>query len=108
MSEKDLKKWSYGSFDYRTDYNTSAHLMQWFDNEFVVVVSSFPGVECTNIVQRYNLAQKKKIKIDCPDTVLQYNRSMGGVDLTDMLPFTEPISSQEKDGTSNPSSIVLI
>ena len=86
MSEKDLKKCGRGWFDYRTDYNTGTHLLKWFDNKCVVIGLSYVGVECTNTIERYNLAQKqKKVKIDCPDMVSQYNRSMGGVDLADIL-----------------------
>ena len=85
MSEKDLKKCGCGSFNYWTDYNTEIHLLKWFENKCVVVGSSFAGVECTNTVKRYDLAQKKKVKINCPDMVSQYNQSMGGVHLAGML-----------------------
>ena len=91
MSKKDLRKRVRGSFDYWTDYNTRTHLLKWFDKKCVVVGSSFVGVECTNTVKKYDLAQTKKVKIDCPDMFSQYNRSTGGVDLTDML-----IPSHEK------------
>ena len=67
-----------GSFDSRTDYNTGTQFLKWFGNKCVVVVSSFAGVECMNTVERYDLAQKKKVKIDCPDLISQYNRSMIG------------------------------
>ena len=67
----------------------------------VDVGSSFADVECTNTVERYDLAQNKKVKVDCPDMVSQYNRSMiGFIWLIGWLPFTEPISSQEKDISS--------
>ena len=84
MSKKDLKKCGHGSFDYRTDCNTGTYLLKWFD-KCVVVVLSFARVECTNTVERYDLAQK--VKIDCHDMVSQYNQSMGGVDLAD-IPIT--------------------
>ena len=73
MSKKDLRKRVRGSFDYWTDYNTRTHLLKWFDNKCVVVGSSFAGVECTNTVKKYDLAQTKKVKIDCPDMFSQYN-----------------------------------
>ena len=85
MTEKDLKPRGRGSFDYRTDCNTGLHLLKWFDNKCVIVGSSFAGVECHNTVQRYDQAKKEKVTIDCPDIVSQYNQSMGGVDLADML-----------------------
>ena len=85
MSERDLQKHGRGSFDSRTDCNTWTHLLKRFDNKCIVVGSSFAGVECTNTVKKYDLAQKKNVKIDCPDMVSQYNWSMDGVDLADML-----------------------
>ena len=85
LSENDLKKCSRGSFDYRMNYNTGTHLLKWFDKKYAVVGSSFARVECTNTVKRYDLTQKKKVNIDCRGMVSQYNRSMGGVDLADML-----------------------
>ena len=84
MSKKDLKKCGRGSFDYRTYYNAGTHLLKWFDNKFVVFGSSFAAVECAKAVEKYNLAQKK-VKINCFDMVSQYNRSMVGFDLVDML-----------------------
>ena len=77
MSEKNLKKRGCGSFDYWTDYNTRTHVLKWFEDKCAVVGSNFAGVECINTVERYDLAQKKKVKVNCPDIVSQYNRSMG-------------------------------
>ena len=74
-----------GSFDYWTDYNTGTHLLKWFNNKCVVVGSRFARVECTNAVKKYDLAQTKKVKSDCPDMFSQYNRSMDGVGLSDIL-----------------------
>ena len=85
MAEKDLKACGRHSFDYQTDGNTGLHLLKWFDNKCVIVGSSFAGIECHNMVQRYDQAKKEKVTIDCPDRVSQYNQSMGGVDLADML-----------------------
>ena len=109
MSEKDLKKCGCGSFDYWTDYNTRTHLLKLFDNKCVVVGSSFAGVECTNTVERYNLTQRRR----SISTVLTWSLSITDqwvrlIWLICSLPFTEPVSSQEKDGTTNSSSIVLI
>ena len=90
-------------------YNTGTHLLKWFDNICVVIESSFLAVQCTNTNKRFDLAKTNKIKVDCPDMFPQYKRSTGGVDLTDVLiPCFRANTSQEKDGTSKSSSIVLI
>ena len=75
--QKNIKTRCRGSFDYWMDYNTGPHLLRWFDNKCLVVGSSFAGVEYTNKVERYDLAQRKKVKINCPDMVSQYNQSGG-------------------------------
>ena len=80
MSEKDLKKRDRVSFDYWTIYNNRTYFLKWFDNKCVVVGSGFAGVEWTDTVERYDLAQKK-VKIDCPDMVSQYNRFILFIDL---------------------------
>lgn len=85
MSEKYLKKQGSGSFDYRTDKNSGLHLIKWFDNKSVVLGSTFSGVESTTTFERYNTMEKKKMKVNYLGMVLQYNQSMGGVDLVDML-----------------------
>ena len=77
ISEKNLKKQLCGSFDYRTDYNIRTYVLKWFEDKCVVVGSNLAGVEFINTVERYDLAQKKKVKVNCPDIVSQYNRSMG-------------------------------
>ena len=107
MSEKNLKKRGCGSFDYWTDYNTRTHVLKWFEDKCAVVGSNFAGVECINTVERYDLAQKKKVKINCPDIVSQYSRSMGyGGDQWWELVWL--ILWQKKVATSNLSSTVGI
>ena len=107
MSEKNLKKRGCGSFDYWTDYNTRTHVLKWFEDKCAVVGSNFAGVECINSVERYDLAQKKKVKINCPDIVSQYSRSMGyGGDQWWELVWL--ILWQKKVATSNLSSTVGI
>ncbi|CAB3977807.1 Hypothetical predicted protein [Paramuricea clavata] len=60
-SEKQLKKDGRGSFDYRTDDTSSKKVKRWDGKA------------------------KKHVDVKCPDVVCQYNESMGGVDLADML-----------------------
>ena len=85
MSEKDLKKEGRGSYDYRTDQNTGTHLLKWFGNKCVLLGSIYSGVKALSTVQRFDLKQKKQVDVQCPDMVKDYNGSMSGVDLADML-----------------------
>lgn len=84
-SEKDLKKDGRGSFDYRTDASSQLHIVRWLDNKCVQLVSTYAGVKASKTVKRWDRKAKKHVDISCPDMVSQYNESMGGVDLADML-----------------------
>ena len=65
MGEKYLKKEGLGAYDYWTDQNTGKDFVKWFNNEFVLVSSTFAGVETTTILES-DVKQKKKV-------LLQYN-----------------------------------
>ena len=71
----------HSAYDYRTDHNTGTHLVGWFNNKCVLVGSTFTGVEATTKLERFDVKQKKKVQVQCPDMVAQYNASVGGVDL---------------------------
>ena len=85
MSKKDLKKEGGGSYNYRTDQNTGTHLLKWFDSKCVLLGSTYSGVKVSSTLQRFDLKQKKQVDVQCPDMIKDYNGSMGGVDLADML-----------------------
>lgn len=53
----------------------------WKDNKFVSLISSYVGLLPTTKARRYCRAENKKIEIDCPNVITEYNRFMGGVDL---------------------------
>nr|XP_047141258.1 piggyBac transposable element-derived protein 1-like [Hydra vulgaris] len=62
------------------------------DNKGVRLASTYVGVlpfknESNNTLKtsRYDRAQKKRIEIDCPNIIREYNAHMGGVDLMDGL-----------------------
>ena len=84
-SEKDLKKDGRGSYDYRTDANSDLHIVRWLDNKCVQLVSTYAGVKALHMVKRWDGTAKKHIDVKCPDMISQYNESVGGVDLADML-----------------------
>ena len=84
-TEKDLKKQSCGSFDYRTDVNTGLHVVKWLDNKCVHLALTFSGVKVEKTVPRWDSKKKQHIQAQCPYIVASYNSSMGGVDLADML-----------------------
>ena len=83
--EKDLKKTGRGSHDYLTDANSGITITKWYDNKCVQLISSYCDLDSTIKVKRWDNTSKTYIDINCPAAVQEYNKSMGGVDLADML-----------------------
>lgn len=84
-SNKDLAKEERGSMDYRVDSNSGMIIVKWVDNSVVQMVSNFVGINPMSTIERWCKQSKAKKDIPCPQIVKQYNKSMGGVDLADML-----------------------
>lgn len=74
-----------GDFDYATECNSGIVAVKWKDTATVTLVSSFVGPEPCGEISRWSAKDRQKVKIPCPQIVLEYNKHMGGVDLSDML-----------------------
>ena len=85
VSEKELKKEVRESYDYRTNFNSGLHLVKWYDNKCVHLASTFSGVNATSSEKRWDSKAKNHKDVLLSDMVSDYNSSMGGVDLADML-----------------------
>ncbi|KAK3907910.1 Chimeric ERCC6-PGBD3 protein [Frankliniella fusca] len=81
---KNLQARGRGSYESQVNKNAVV-VVQWADNKAVCLASSYVGVEPAATIKRYCKDQKAKADVPCPQAVLQYNKSMGGVDLGDML-----------------------
>lgn len=57
----------------------------WRDTKVVNLISNFVGTTPMQSVERFDKKLKKKIIIDCPSIVKQYNSYMGGVDFLDSM-----------------------
>lgn len=55
----------------------------WKDNKTVTLLSTFAGENPVERVERFDRKQKKKVNVNCPFIIKEYNRHMGGVDLLD-------------------------
>lgn len=82
--DKTLIKRGRGSFDYSTN-NNDVIVVKWADNKCVTLASTASGVEPVATVLRYDKIEKKKVQVQCPQIVKQYNEHMGGVDLSNMF-----------------------
>ena len=85
ISNKDLKKEGRGSFDYRTDMNSTLRVVKWHDNKAVTVASTLEGVGASLTNKRWDAKSKDHADVSYPDMIGNYDQSMGGVDLSDML-----------------------
>lgn len=84
-TEKDIKKRGRGSHSFRTDANSGITITKWYDNKCVQLISNHCDPQTTNKIKRWDRQSKTYIEINCPTVVQEYNKSMGGVDLADML-----------------------
>ena len=84
-SAKDLTKQGRGSYDCRVDLNSAIIIVRWMDNSVVQLASNFVGVNPVGKIDRWVKSANARSQVDCPQIVLHYNKSMGGVDLADML-----------------------
>ena len=84
-AEKYLKKESRGSYDYRTDMGSGLVITKRFDSKCVYMCSTYVSLTETTEVKRWDRSASKYINVQCPEVVREYNKSMGGADLSDML-----------------------
>ena len=66
-----------GSSDVVTDVSSSITAVRWKDNKVVNEISTFIGK------QRYCHREKRRVNIEQPNIINQYNMSKGGVDCMD-------------------------
>uniref|UniRef100_A0A1B0AA25 DDE_Tnp_1_7 domain-containing protein n=1 Tax=Glossina pallidipes TaxID=7398 RepID=A0A1B0AA25_GLOPL len=65
--------------------NSIIFAVLWNDNNVVHMISTYAGVEPQDYVQRWDRKTKKCITITRPFAVTEYNKFMGGVDMSDQL-----------------------
>lgn len=74
------------SFEMTTKINSSDMVsVTWRDTKVVNLISNFLGTYPLQTVDRFDKKLKKKITVDCPNIVKQYNSYMGGVDFLDSM-----------------------
>jgi len=72
-----LKKQPRGTCDFRHDKNTGVVVVRWHDNSVVTVASNCYGVEPYGQAQRWSYAENKRVAIQQPHLIAQYNCNMG-------------------------------
>ena len=97
-TEKDIKKKGRGTHAYKTDANSGLTVTKWFDNKCIQLASTYCDPDSVSFVKRRNSTEKKYVEISCPTVVQEYNKNMGGVDLSDMLIAFTSQPSKSSDG----------
>ncbi|XP_054281215.1 piggyBac transposable element-derived protein 2-like [Macrosteles quadrilineatus] len=83
--DKDLLKKGHGFSKMKIDVDNKVRACKWVDNKVVCLLSTFSGADPADEVERWSEAEKRKIQVPRPAIVMEYNASMRGVDLHDML-----------------------
>ncbi|MCL4125853.1 UNVERIFIED_CONTAM: hypothetical protein GTU68_039532 [Idotea baltica] len=82
---KQLKMEGRGSFDYCVEKVSDCIAIKWHDNKEVHLLSNYAGIEPLDKCSRWDGKLNKKIEIDRPFAINEYNQYMGAVDLSDMF-----------------------
>ncbi|XP_034066448.1 piggyBac transposable element-derived protein 2-like [Gymnodraco acuticeps] len=85
--DAELKKKGRGSFEEKMAIvgETTLHVVKWYDNRTVSLLSDYAGAYPVNEVERWDRKQKLIMNVPRPAVVKEYNKNMGGVDLLDSL-----------------------
>ena len=71
-------------------------MVKWCGNKAVVIGLTYSSVQSTTTKQRWHAKKKEHCNVNYPDMVKEYNRSMGGVDLNDMLISLDRVDIQTR------------
>ena len=82
---KRSKKQGRKSHRFRTDENSCVSMTKWFDNKCVQIITNYCNPASVVKVRRWDRQKRQFIETDCPTVTEKYNKSMDGVDLSDML-----------------------
>lgn len=80
------------------DANSGAAVVGWLDKKKISFVSNYVAVEPVEKCTRWVKSLNKRIEIERPAIVAEYNQFMGGVDLADMLIELYRIKIKSKRG----------
>ena len=83
-SGKELKNEGRRSYNYCLEVNSGVHVIKWYDNKCIHQASALSRVAAAGTA-RQCYAKKSYIDVSLHDMAVHCNRSMGGVDLADLI-----------------------
>lgn len=81
--DKQMKKDGRGTSDFCVEEGTNSVAIKWYDNKPVHLLSNYVGIEQLDTCKRWDGKLLKNVEIDRPFAIAEYNKYMGGVDLSD-------------------------
>lgn len=84
-SDSDMKKKGRGCSEEVVSGDKKVVCVKWYDNKCVALASNYVGVGTSDTAQRFDKTTQRKITIERPQVVRDYNLNMGGVDLMNQL-----------------------
>ncbi|KRZ08874.1 PiggyBac transposable element-derived protein 3, partial [Trichinella zimbabwensis] len=99
MSEQALKVNGRGTTDFRTTRARDIIAVAWYDNRRVTLTSTYLGVKPLKLKPRWDRKQHKRVMVNVPSIVHNYNMHMGGVDLNNMLSGLYRVSHRSRKWT---------
>ena len=82
---KNLKSEGKGAMDGCTSTDGKMCLVNWNDNNVVHMLSSAYDWKGDVTLRRWDKTSQQMLNFNCPLSIIQYNHSMGGVNLLDFL-----------------------
>lgn len=92
--KKKFAKTQRGSYVSRTC--GEAEVTMWNDNSVVTILSNADSCTPTTTARRFSRKEKKSVDVVMPNCVMEYNRAMGGVDLSDQFTNTYSTTIRSK------------
>lgn len=83
--DNSLKREGRGSADFCVEQITDTVVVKWYDNKFIHLLSNYAGIHPTDTCKIWDKKEKKRVDLERPYAVKEYNEFMGGGDLSDML-----------------------
>lgn len=84
-NKKEMKALGRGAIRELAERKSNIVVTQWQDGNTVNLISNFIGAAPINECRRYDKRAKATNTIPQPASITEYNKMMGGVDLSDML-----------------------